>query len=136
MGEKIQVGPEKLKVFAVMIHEANKVLCESQGDNSQEHWNEAPGYNHQSATLTVRALFKNPDLTPSDLHDIWMDGKKADGWSYGETKDRDKKTHPSMIPYADLSALEKYKDRLVLNIVLSYIDEIGRESYVLVDKDS
>jgi len=130
---KIQIGPNKLKMFAIQIHEANKVLCDTMGDHSQEHWNEAPGYNHMSATLTVRALFANPNLTPSDLHDIWMDGKKADGWKYGETKDREAKTHPSMIPYNDLSKLEQYKDHLVRNMVLTYIDFIGRENYVLVD---
>lgn len=129
---KFPVNADKLKLFAVMIHEANKVFCESQGDYSQEHWNEAPGYNHQSATLTVRALFENPNLTPECLHDIWVDGKKADGWSYGPTKDREQKTHPSMIPYADLSAAEKYKDHLVRDIVMSYINFIGRENYVLV----
>jgi len=136
MSDKIKIGPGKLKVFAMMIHESNKVICDSQGDHSQEHWNEAPGYNHQSATLTVRALFENPNLTPADLHDIWVDGKKADGWTYGETKDRDKKTHPSIIPYDKLSSLEKYKDHLVRDTVMTYINFIGREKYVLVDEDS
>lgn len=112
----------KVKALSKMVHEANKVFCEANGDFSQEHWSEAPDYNHTSAMVTVQALLDNPDTSPEDLHDIWMNTKKADGWVYGETKDREKKTHPSIVPYDDLNVVEKYKDHLVRDIVLSYVN--------------
>jgi hypothetical protein len=130
--EKVKIDHAKIKALAQMIHESNKVFCEALGDNSQDHWSEAKGYNHESAMVGVRALFENPDMTPAQSHDAWMEAKKKDGWVYGEKKCWDKKTHPSMVPYEDLSAAERYKDHLVQSIVKGYIDFVGRDNYVLV----
>jgi hypothetical protein len=121
------IGELQIKALARMVHEANRAFCTSIGDNSQEPWNEAPEYNHESAMVTVRALCLNPDLSPADIHDIWVETKKKDGYVYGPVKDRTKKTHPSIIPYQDLSVEEKYKDYIVLYTVKSYTDFLEQE---------
>jgi hypothetical protein len=115
-------NPARIKALAKMVHEANKAFCESIGDFSQMPWSEAPEYNHQSAMVGVEAICKNPNISPEESHDVWMATKKADGWVYGETKNKEEKTHPSIVPYAELSAAEKYKDHLVKAIVLSYVN--------------
>lgn len=112
----------RIKALSRIVHEANKAFCESLGDTSQKPWNEAPGYNHTSAMAGIKAVWDNPGITPAQIHDVWMDQKIADGWSYGETKDKEKKTHPSIIPYDQLSDCEKYKDYLVIYTVRSYTD--------------
>lgn len=118
----VDVADSKVKVLAKMVHEANKAFCEGIGDNSQVPWNEAPEYNHRSAMVGVKAICENPNLTPEECHDVWMEAKKADGWVYGEVKCRDNKTHPSLVPFAELSPSEQYKDCLVISIVKSYTD--------------
>ncbi len=118
----VYVSDNKVRALAKMVHEANKAFCESIGDNSQLPWSEAPEYNHTSTCAGVRAICDNPDMPPDELHNVWMESKKADGWVYGKVKDREKKTHPSIVPYAELSASEKYKDSLVKAIVVSYLD--------------
>ncbi|MBL9151867.1 MAG: hypothetical protein JNK37_05265 [Verrucomicrobiales bacterium] len=44
-------------------------------------------------------------------HAGWMAEKIELGWQYGPERDDDAKVHPSIIPYADLSEVEKEKDR-------------------------
>lgn len=48
--------------------------------------------------------------SPEELHGSWMQAYFAMGWVHGETYDRDAKTHPDLVPYADLGQLERDKD--------------------------
>lgn len=46
-----------------------------------------------------------------NVHDIWAQGRIADGWTYGETRDDENKKTPCLVPYSDLSETEKEYDR-------------------------
>jgi hypothetical protein len=48
--------------------------------------------------------------SPEELHGSWMQAYIDMGWVYGEEYDREAKTHPDMVPYAQLGQLEKDKD--------------------------
>ena len=48
--------------------------------------------------------------SPEELHGSWMQAYVEMGWVYGEIYDRDAKTHPDMVPYAQLGQLEQDKD--------------------------
>lgn len=48
--------------------------------------------------------------SPEDLHEDWVKAYEAMGWVYGPTRDPIAKTHPDMVPYADLGQLERDKD--------------------------
>ena len=48
--------------------------------------------------------------SPEELHGGWMQAYIEMGWSYGEKYDRDAKTHPDLVPYAQLGQLERDKD--------------------------
>ena len=48
--------------------------------------------------------------SPEELHGSWMQAYVEMGWVYGEVYDRAKKTHPDMVPYAQLGQLEQDKD--------------------------
>ena len=45
-----------------------------------------------------------------ELHGSWMQAYFAMGWSYGASYSRENKTHPDLVPYADLGQLERDKD--------------------------
>lgn len=56
-----------------------------------------------------------PELTEKiveNVHENWSIGCIADGWTYGETRDDDKKTTPCLVPYSELSDSEKEYDRV------------------------
>lgn len=44
-------------------------------------------------------------------HIVWMEGKIRDGWKYGSKTDKDRKIHNCLMPYNELSELDKESDR-------------------------
>ena len=48
--------------------------------------------------------------SPEELHGSWMQSYLTMGWTYGEKYDREKRTHPDLVPYAELGQLERDKD--------------------------
>jgi hypothetical protein len=96
-------------------HEANRSYCMALGDNSQPLWDDAPTWQRMSMENGVEgALAGN---TPEESHQSWMKEKEAAGWKYGPKKDPDKKEHPCMVVYAELSEAQRKKDELFLSVV-------------------
>lgn len=96
---------------AFVTHEANRVLCESTGDDSQVPWEKAPEDLKKGTRQGVLEVLANPGITPEALHDEWAQKKVADGWVYGPKKDSDKKTHPNLVPFDQLSRIDQLKDQ-------------------------
>jgi hypothetical protein len=48
--------------------------------------------------------------SPAELHQAWVEAYFKMGWKYGVDYSRSAKTHPDMVPYAELGQLEKDKD--------------------------
>ena len=60
-----------------------------------------------------------------NVHDIWAQGRIADGWTYGEKRDASKKTTPCLVPYSELSESEKEYDRNTAIETLKLIVALG-----------
>jgi hypothetical protein len=60
----------------------------------------------------IRAFMNNPDMTPEENHNNWMIFRKSQGWIYGEVKDKEKKTHPDLVPFDKLPKVEQMKDTM------------------------
>lgn len=102
---------------AQIAHEVNRAYCLSIGDDSQLDWDNAPEWQRISAILGVSFHLANPDASPSASHEAWLKVKKAEGWTYGEVKDVEKKTHPCFIPYNELPVEQRSKDYLFKAVV-------------------
>lgn len=48
--------------------------------------------------------------SPEELHGGWMQAYIEMGWVYGPVRDTKQKTHPDLVPYADLQKQEQDKD--------------------------
>lgn len=107
---------------AKVCYEANRAFCESQGDNSFLPWDKAEEWQKITNINGVKFKFENPDTTPDKLHENWLKEKEADGWKYGVVKDAEKKEHPCMVPYNQLPEVQKIKDKLLNNIIVSFIN--------------
>ncbi len=62
--------------------------------------------------------------SPEELHGSWMQAYYTMGWVYGESYDRENKTHPDLVPYVQLGQLEQDKDGvfiLLCEIARQYI---------------
>ena len=114
----------KLNDIARVCHEANRAWCISNGDNSQVGWEDAPDWQRQSSIESVIFRMKNPNAKLSSQHDKWMKDKIEAGWVYGPVKDADKKEHPCIVPYAELSEFDKRKDALFAAIVLALTEDL------------
>jgi voltage-gated potassium channel Kch len=64
-------------------------------------------------------------------HVRWMDAMKKQGFSFGPVKDSEGKTHPAMIPYAELPEPEKEKDRDTVRMIPRYLALIDFQVYRL-----
>lgn len=103
--------------IAIICHEANRVYCQSIGDESQVPWEEAPKWQQDSAVLGVEFIIGNPNAPPSASHESWLEQKRIDGWKHGPLKDAEKKEHPCFVPYDELPIEQQRKDYLFGAIV-------------------
>ncbi len=108
-----------VEFIARMCHEANRVFCESIGDNSQVEWDDAPEWQKKSARNGVHFNIQNPDAPASASHVSWLIEKANDGWKYGPVKNADLKEHPCFLEYSQLPAEQRAKDHLFKAIVFA-----------------
>lgn len=106
-----------IEQIAQIVHEANKALCETAGDMSQKSWNDAAEWQKDAAREGVKEILTNKNISDGDMHIKWCEFKIADGWKYGPVKDGVKKTHPCLIPFAELDKIDQQKDALFVAIV-------------------
>lgn len=64
----------------------------------------------QFLEVIERQCGEHRSLSPEELHGSWMQAYLSMGWTYGEVYDWDAKTHPDLVPYAQLGQLERDKD--------------------------
>ena len=67
-------------------------------------------FKQQFLKVIERQCGEQRSKSPEELHGSWMQAYFAMGWVYGEKYDREKKTHPDLVPYVDLGQLEQDKD--------------------------
>lgn len=60
-----------------------------------------------------------------NVHDVWAETRIAQGWSYGEQRNDEKKLHPCLVPYDDLPDSEKEYDRNTSIGTLKLILKLG-----------
>jgi len=60
-------------------------------------------------------------------HLRWSWEKRLNGWTFDNIKDEKKKTHPSLIPYSELSESEKGKDRELVKLIPALLQDIDYE---------
>jgi hypothetical protein len=74
---------------------------------------EAP-FKTQFLSVIERQCGPQRSQSPEELHGSWMQAYFALGWTFGDTYDREAKTHPDLVPYAQLGQLERDKDAVFI----------------------
>ena len=77
-----------------------------------------------NVTLPAKQLALTEQLA-ENVHDVWAMGRIAEGWTYGEVKDVEKKKTPQLIPYMELPEEEKQYDRNTALETLKMIIKMG-----------
>ena len=68
--------------------------------------------------LLVEQMSKN-------VHDVWAETRIKQGWTYGEQRNDELKTHPCLVPYEELPEEEKEYDRNTSIGTLKLIMKLG-----------
>jgi RyR domain-containing protein len=74
-----------------------------------------------------KATFEIEDMAEA-AHQVWMEGKLRDGWTYAPVTDKVAKQHSCLVPYAELSEADKDSDR---DLVKGIPDILAKAGYVL-----
>lgn len=104
--------------IARVCHEANRALQLIQADPGvpvAAPWDDIDEDMKASVVSGVRGVILGN--TPEQSHEGWCDFRRAQGWVYGPVKDEATKTHPCLVPYAELPDHQKVKDSLFAAIV-------------------
>lgn len=60
-----------------------------------------------------------------NVHEVWAQNRMEQGWTYGEERSDVLKQHPCLIPYEELSEVEKDYDRDTALSTLKLICKLG-----------
>ena len=60
-----------------------------------------------------------------NVHEVWAKNRMDQGWTLGEKRDDEKKTHPCLVPYSELPEVEKDYDRDTATSTLKFIIKSG-----------
>ena len=60
-----------------------------------------------------------------NTHEVWAQQRTSDGWRYGPHRNDERKEHPGLVAYEELSEGEKDYDRVVAEQVIKTILALG-----------
>lgn len=60
-----------------------------------------------------------------NVHEVWAESRISQGWTYGEQRNDELKTHPCLVPYEELPEVEKDYDRNTSIGTLKLILKLG-----------
>lgn len=60
-----------------------------------------------------------------NLHEVWVQNRMEQGWTYGEDRSDVLKQHPCLIPYEELPEVEKDYDRDTAIGIIKLIVKLG-----------
>lgn len=72
-------------------------------------------------------LVRLREAIAENAHEVWAQGRMAEGWRYGEKRDDELKLHPDLLPYSDLPDSEKEYDRETAMKTIMLLKKLGYE---------
>lgn len=106
--------------IARVCHYALKAYDENVGGDGYVAWDRMNSEMREVVMDGVRFCLGNDNVTGEMLHRNWMVKMIAEGWVFGVERDLKRKTHPHVIPWRQLSNVQRMKDILFAGIVESF----------------
>ena len=75
--------------------------------------------------ILPKQLTRLVEQMAKNVHEVWAETRISQGWTYGEQRDDEKKTHPCLVPYEELPEEEKEYDRNTAISTLKFIIKLG-----------
>lgn len=65
------------------------------------------------------------EMIAKNVHEVWSAGRMKDGWTYGKERNDAEMKHPCLVPYEELTEVEKEYDRNTSQQTLKLIMKLG-----------
>ena len=78
-----------------------------------------------SDVILPKEILELCEKLAENSHEVWAAGRVAQGWTYGETRNDERKEMPCMLPYSELPESEKEYDRNAAMETLKLIIKLG-----------
>lgn len=107
----------KTRHIAEVVHNTLRAILFSAGDYTVLPWEDAPDAKRKQAVDWVNFYLQTPEASPTESHASWMGAKLAEGWTLGPERSDEAKTHPHLVPFAELPAVNKAVGYAVCELV-------------------
>jgi hypothetical protein len=112
-------------IIAKVIHNANKAYVDAIGGRAlNPSWEEAREEQRQGLVKAVGGTIINPQ-TPEFSHEQWCLAREAEGWTKDLKYDFNRKTHPNLVPFDELTFEEQFKSHLYMGIASIFCGGLG-----------
>ncbi len=128
-GEKIEENPSLVDWSDAppWLHEANRAFADAIGERLADLGAElVPLRGPPAQTSELFSKDRVAELAEIE-HDRWCREKRAHGFRHGETTDRERKIHASLVPFDQLPDDEKRKDRERIEAIPKLLAKMGYE---------
>lgn len=116
--------PKEIDAISGAAHGSNNRFKMLHGDPKDLPWEELTEEQKEITRASVRQITDHPETTAADIHDTWVMSKFNSGWSFGNTKDPEAKTHPLLVSFGELSDYDQAKDVLFVGVVKAWMAAI------------
>lgn len=75
------------------------------------------------------------EVIAENAHEIWAQQRQSEGWTYGPERNDERKQTPNMVPYAELSDVEKEYDRIMAINTIKLLKKAGYDLIKVEDTE-
>jgi len=125
MGKVGHLEKHEVDMAARAAHEVNRSWNNMIGSHLDPSWELLPEEAKQTARNAVIGIVVN-DFNAEATHAGWLSEKKSQGWTLGDVKDVEKKTHPCLLSWANLPLEFQVKDELWVDTVRSFVKHLWK----------
>lgn len=106
--------------LARICHEAHVALRIGLNDSATDvRFDALPQWRKNLVIGEVRLIRERK--SPAEVHQVWVDRLKEEGWRWGIYRDVQLKQHPNLVPYDQLPVSEQAKVRQAFRIVFTHM---------------
>ncbi len=116
----IKIQPYEVDACARHAHEGHRIYRQLMGDLSHKPWDEIDVVHRQPVYVAVIGIVESDDDAVRS-HERWVQNLTATGWTKGEKKDGERKTHPNLVPWEDLPNEVQELNKMFVRSVKSMI---------------
>lgn len=118
------LSDKRVDKIARLAHRVGMAIPEAFGEALPRPWEATTEESREIAKQGVRLVVANPHITAEMIHRAWVSLKAENGWTFGEEKDEENKTHPYMVEFSKLPQRQKLKDCIFVESIKAALEVV------------